>query len=116
MADKLWLSAHELRKVKDVIKNKSVLIEQYDAKIEKATRLRERAQLTLPSYQKQLTTGITKLKADFIKHEASLIREVKIADNPEKRERATRHLNNIRHMLDLPPMDFENASDDPKID
>ena len=108
MADKLWLSAHELRKVQDVIKNKTLLIEQYDAKIEKATRLRERAQATLPSYQKQLTSGMTKLRADYTKHEASLIREVKIADNPEKRERATRHLNNIRQLLDLP--------DDPKIE
>lgn len=113
---KFWLQASALFKVKDIIKNKTLLIEQLDEKIEKATLLRKRAQATLPTYQEQLTTGIARLKEMFPKYEPSLIREVRIADNPEKKERALRHLNDIRRMLDLPPIDLDNASDDPKID
>jgi len=125
MADKLKSLVHELVKIKTTVDNKKQLIEQLDAKIEKANLVKEKAKATLPIYQRQLDTGLVRVKEMFPKHEASLIRDIKIADNSEKRARAIRQLNYVRNILNLPPMDFENsfdtimsdlASDDPKIE
>jgi hypothetical protein len=113
MADKLYSLVYEIEKVQDTIKNKNKLAEQLDAKIEKTMLVKEKAMATLPLYQKQLDTGLSRVKELYPRHHDTLVRDVRIAESTVKKERAIRHLNDIRRILGLPLMDFDDTSDDP---
>jgi len=103
MSNPLYSLCSELDKVKKVIKNKNTLLGQLDAKIEKAILNRDKAKASLPIYQRQLDTGLARAKVLYQEHKVSLERDILIADNPEKKERAINHLKQIRDVLGIPP-------------
>lgn len=112
----------DIKKSSDTIKNKQLLVSQLDAKVKKATFDKEKAAATLPICIKQKEDYIQMLRELYNKkNDATHLEEAIDSDafsnklHPERPPSTyyTDRLNQIRAILNLPPLSVPETTDNP---
>jgi hypothetical protein len=108
----------DIKKTSTTIKNKQLLVSQLDEKVKKATFDKEKAAATLPIYVKQNADYIQRLRELYNQESDAEHLECAIrmdSRDPQRHPSTyfTDSLNQIRAILNLPPLSVPETADNP---